>query len=135
MAQSLSPPALPARLHASGLYETVVEHTIKTLVTQVPHPYSHRTRVPRAQARKSHQTFWTYQPCVLAALTPIQVVCIDPKRWPAELMTWELKAGLGLGAHQVRGDKDRCQQSVDISVLAYLLVLRVCQHQMVSGKR
>ena len=51
-----------------------------------------------------------------------------------QLMNWELKSGLGLGEHQVSGDKDRSEQSVGIAVLAYLFVLRVCHHEMVPGK-
>jgi hypothetical protein len=42
-------------------------------------------------------------------------------------MHWELKSGLGLGEHQVSGDKDRSEKSVGIAVLAYLFVLRVCR--------
>ena len=51
-----------------------------------------------------------------------------------EIMHWELKSGLGLGEHQVSGDKDRSEKSVGIAVLAYLFVLRVCHHEIVPGK-
>ncbi len=50
-----------------------------------------------------------------------------------ELMHWELKSGLGLGEHQVSGDKDRSEKSMGIAVLAYLLVLRVCHHEIIPG--
>ena len=70
----------------------------------------------------------------LAALTPGQVVGIYQKCWAIELMHWELKSGLGLGEHQVSGDKDRSEKSVGIAVLAYLFVLRVCHHEIVPGK-
>jgi Transposase DDE domain len=70
----------------------------------------------------------------LAALTPSQVVCIYQKRWAIELLNWELKSGLGLGEHQVRGDTNRSEKSVGIAVLAYLLVIRVCHHESVPGK-
>ena len=49
-------------------------------------------------------------------------------------MNWELKSGLGLGEHQVSGDKNRSEKSVGIAVLAYLFVLRVCHHEIVPGK-
>ena len=42
--------------------------------------------------------------------------------------------GLGLGEHQVSGDKNRSEKSVGIAVLAYLFVLRVCHHEIVPGK-
>src|SRR5262245_62497747 len=51
-----------------------------------------------------------------------------------ELMHWELKSGLGLGEHQVSGDKNRSEKSVGIAVLAYLLVMRMCHHEIVPGK-
>ena len=51
-----------------------------------------------------------------------------------QLMNWELKSGLGLGEHQVSGDTNRSEKSVGIAVLAYLLVLRVCHHEIVPGK-
>jgi hypothetical protein len=70
----------------------------------------------------------------LAALTPSHSVGIDPQRWSVELMHGELKSGRGLGAHQGRGDKDRSEHSIGMAVLASVLVLRVCQHEMVPGK-
>jgi hypothetical protein len=70
----------------------------------------------------------------LAAWTPSQVVCIYQKRWAVEIVHWELKWGLGLGEHQVSGDKDRSEKSMGIAVLAYLLMLRVCHHEIVPGK-
>ena len=51
-----------------------------------------------------------------------------------ELLHWELKSGLGLGEHQVSGDKDRSEKSMGIAVLAYLFVLRLCYHEIVPGK-
>jgi hypothetical protein len=144
-------------------WQTVAEKSRKHLVTPVPHKYSPCTRVPR-EGRKGRKTFWTSSTCLglrhggdvtvvlrkkgrnlgpqhtkilvtnLAALTPSQVVCIDQKRWALEIMHWELQSGLGLGEHQVSGDKDRREQSVGIAVLAYVFVLRVCHHAMVPGK-
>jgi hypothetical protein len=70
----------------------------------------------------------------LAELTPSQIVGIYQKRWTVELLHWELKSGLGLGEHQVSGDKDRSEKSLGIAVLAYLLVLRVCHHEIIPGK-
>ena len=145
-------------------WKTAEEKTIKNLVTHVPHTYYQRTRVPREQARHSRKTFWTFHTRVclrhigevtvvlskrgrnlgpkqtkilvtnLAALTSSQVVCIYQKRWAIELLNWELKSGLGLGEHQVSGDKNRSEKSVGIAVLAYLFVLRVCHHEIVPGK-
>jgi Transposase DDE domain len=144
-------------------WKTAEDKSLKNLVTHVPHKYYQCPRVPR-EGRKGRKTFWTYSTCVclrhvgdvtvvlskkgrnlgpqhtkilvtnLAALTPSQVVCIYQKRWAIEIMHWELKSGLGLGEHQVSGDKDRSEKSVGIAVLAYLFVLRVCHHEIVPGK-
>jgi Transposase DDE domain len=145
-------------------WKTAEEKTIKNLVTHVPHTYYQRPRVPKEPASRGRRTFWTSHTRLslrhvgdvtvvlskrgrnlgpkqtkilvtnLAALTPSQVVGIYQKRWAVELLHWELKSGLGLGAHQVSGDKDRSEQSIGIAVLAYLFVLRVCHHEIVPGK-
>jgi hypothetical protein len=145
-------------------WKTVEEKTLKNLVTHLPHIYYQRTQVPREGAGKGRRTFWTYHTRVclrhigdvtlvlskkgrntgphntkllvtnLAELTPRQVVSMYQKRWAIELMHWELKSGLGLGEHQVSGNKDRSEKSVGIAVLAYLFVLRVCHHEIVPGK-
>jgi hypothetical protein len=144
-------------------WKTVEDKTLKNLVTHVPHKYYQCTRVPR-EGRKGRKTFWTYStglclrhvgdvPVVLskkgrnmgpqhtkilvtnlAALTPSQVVGIYQKRWAIALLNWELKSGLGLGEHQVSGDTNRSEKSVGIAVLASLLVMRVCHHEIVPGK-
>ena len=59
----------------------------------------------------------------LPELTPRHVVSIYQKRWAIELVNWELTSGLGLGQHQVSGDKKRSTNSVGIAVLAYLFLL------------
>jgi hypothetical protein len=144
-------------------WKPVEEQALNNLVTHVPHTYSQGTRVPR-EGRKGRKTFWTSSTCLglrhggdvtvvlskkgrhlgpqqttilgttLAALTPSQVVCLSQKRWAIELMHWELKSGLGLGEHQVSGDTNRREKSVGIAVLASLLVMRVCHHEIVPGK-
>jgi Transposase DDE domain len=145
-------------------WKTAEDKTIKNLVAHVPHTYYQRTRVPRERARHSRKTFWTFHTrlCLrhigevtvvlskrgrnlgpkqtkilvtnLAELTSSQVVCIYQKRWAIELLHWELKSGLGLGEHQVSGDKNRSEKSVGMAVLAYLFVLRVCHHEIIPGK-
>src|SRR2546423_3753148 len=117
-------------------WKTLEEKTLKNLVTHVPHTYYQCTRVPREHGRKGRRTFWTYHTCLclrhvgdvtlvrskkgrnvgphnmkllvtnLAELTPSQGVCIYQKRWAIDLMNWELKSGLGLGADQVSGGKN-----------------------------
>jgi hypothetical protein len=47
---------------------------------------------------------------------------------------WELKSGLALGQHQVRGAQDRSEKSVGIAMLAYVFIVRGCHHEIVPGK-
>jgi Transposase DDE domain len=145
-------------------WKTVEGNTLKNLVTHLPRQYYQRIQVPRETTGKGRRTFWTYHTRVclrhvgdvtvvlskkgrhvsphntkllvtnLAELTPRQVVCIYQKRWAVELVHWELNSGLGLGEHQVSGDKDRSEKSIAIAVLAYLFVLRVCHHELVPGQ-
>src|SRR4029434_8373380 len=145
-------------------WKTVEEQSLKNLVTHVPHTYDQCTRVPRAHAGQGRKTFWTYRTCLnlrhvgdvtvvlskrgrnigpkqtkilvsnLAALQPSQVVGMYQKCWSVEFVHWELKSGLGLGAHQVSGDKDRSEKSMGIAVLAYLFVIRTCHYEIVPGK-
>jgi hypothetical protein len=145
-------------------WKTMEEKTIKNLVTHVPHQYYQRTQVPRETAGKGRRTFWTSHTRLglrhvgdvtvvlskrgrnmgpkqtktlvtnLAELTPSQSVCVYQKRWAVELLHWEMKSGLGLGEHQVSGDKDRSEKSLGIVVLAYLFVLRTCHHEIIPGK-
>jgi hypothetical protein len=145
-------------------WKTVEEKTIKNLVTHVPHQYYQRTRVPRESASRGRRTFWTSHTRLglrhvgdvtvvlsnrgrnmgpkqtkilvtnLAELTSSPIVCIYQKRWAVELLHWEMQSGLGLGAHQVSGDKDRSEKSIGIAVLAYLFVLRTCHHEIGPSK-
>jgi hypothetical protein len=146
------------------IWQTVEEKSIKHLVTHMPHKYYQGTRVAREPGRKGRRTFWTYHTdlCLrhvgdvtlvlskkgrnvgpkntkivvtnLSELIPRHVVSIYQKRWAIELVNWERKSGLVLGGHQVSGDKDRSEQSIGIAVLAYLFVLRVRHHEIVSSK-
>jgi Transposase DDE domain len=144
-------------------WKTVEEKTLKHLVTHLPRMYYQGTRIPREPTGKGSRTFWIYgtRLCLrhvgevtvvlskkgrnvspqhtkilvtnLAELTPRQVVCMYQKRWAIELANWELKSGLGLGQHQVSGERERSEKSVGIAVLASLFLLRSCHHESVPG--
>jgi hypothetical protein len=145
-------------------WKTVADKSIQNLVPQVPPQYNQCPRGPCEPGRKGRKTLWTSSTdlCLrhggdvtvvlsqqgrtrgpqqttilatnLAELTPRQVGCLYRKRWAIAVMHWELQAGWGLGEPQVRGDKNRREQSVGLAVLAYWLVLRICHHEIVSGK-
>lgn len=54
-----------------------------------------------------------------------RILSIYARRWGIEVTIKELKGGLHLGRMQVTGDPDRVARSVALSVLAYLLLLRL----------
>jgi hypothetical protein len=78
----------------------------------------------------------TYRSLIASDLSwrTLDIVQGHSLRGLVELRHWELKSGLSLGEHQVSGDTNRSEKSVGIAVLAYLLVLRVCHHEIVPGK-
>ncbi len=145
-------------------WKTVDEKMIKNLVTQLPRHLYQRTWIPKDIEGQGRKTFWTYGKRLslchvgdvtmvlskkgrnvgpkktkilvtnLLELTPRQVVSIYQKRWAVELVNWELKSGLGLGQHQVRGDEKRSTNSVGVAVLAYLFLLRACHHEIPPGQ-
>lgn len=53
------------------------------------------------------------------------IVAIYQRRWHVELLIWELKSGLGLGQHQVTNHVKRIERSIAISVLAYLMLVKL----------
>ena len=66
--------------------------------------------------------------------TAREVVGIYPNRWSVELIYRNLKSALGLGHHQVRGERDQMEKSFGIAVLAYLLILRLTHQEIIPGK-
>ena len=55
-------------------------------------------------------------------------------RWGVEVTIKELKSGLHLGQMQVTNDKERVMRSVSLSVLAYLLLVRLYGREEASAK-
>src|SRR5256712_11603980 len=118
-------------------WKTVEEKTLKNLVTHLPRQDYQRTQVPRRTAGQVRPNLWIghNRVCLrhvgdvtlvlskkgrnvgphntkllvtnLAELTPRQAVSVYQKRWAIELMNWERKSGLGLGADPVSGDTNR----------------------------
>ena len=63
-----------------------------------------------------------------------QIISVYQRRWSVEIIFKELKSGLGLGEHQVTGDKNRVEKSVGIAVIAYLFLLRARKNDIQPGK-
>lgn len=129
--------------------------SLKALVTHLPRWYYQRIRLPavsgqrsrtvwvfatRAQLRhlgdvtvvlsKRRQTDGPHQTKLLVTNLPEivsarQIVAVYLRRWWVELLFKELKGVVGLGQHQVTKDVGRVERSVAISIMAYLLLLRL----------
>jgi len=61
----------------------------------------------------------------LTGATAGTILSIYARRWGVELTIKELKSGLHLGRMQVTNDKERVARSVALSILAYLLLVRL----------
>ena len=53
------------------------------------------------------------------------IVALFQRRWYVELLIWEMKSGLGMGQHQVTKSVERVERSIAISVLAYLMLIKL----------
>ena len=126
-------------------------------------PNSQRVRVPRLPGTPGCKTFWVYSTrlCLrhvgdvtvvlskrgwnlgpkptkilvtnLDEWTPRQVGGAYQRRGPVEQINRELKADLGLRAHQGRGEEGRIEHSFGIAILAYLLLMRACHQEILPG--
>ena len=70
----------------------------------------------------------------LPNVTAKQVLCIYQRRFLIEVLFKELKSGLGLGKQQVSKNENRITNSIGMSLLAYLLILKLQHKDIVSGK-
>ena len=124
--------------------------TLKNLGAHSPKEHYRRCWVPRKEPRR-RRTDWTYtkRPCLrhigdvtmilskqrrthgpkqtkilvtnLPEVSTRQVVDVYQRRWSVELVFKELKGATGLGQHRVTKAPQRIEQSVAISIMAYLM--------------
>ena len=148
----------------SRTWKTMADKTVKDLVTHLPRCHYKRTWVPRITDLSQRKTYWTYCKSVslsdigdvtlvlsktgrtvspkhtkllvtnLPDTTAREVVGIYQNRWSVELINRNLKSDLGLGHHQVRGERAQMEKSFGIAVLAYLFILRLTPHEIIPGK-
>jgi Transposase DDE domain len=148
----------------SRTWKTIDDKAVKDLVTHLPRcPYK-RTWVPRITDLSQRKTYWTYCQSLslsdigdvtlvlsktgrnvsptntkllvtnLPDATAREVVGIYQNRWSVELLNRNLKSALGLGHHQVRGERDQMEKSFGMAVLAYLFILRLTHPEIAPGK-
>jgi hypothetical protein len=138
--------------------------SLSNLVKHIPRANFAMTWIPRLASNKGRKTFWVFRkrarlrhigdvtmvlsktgPNVspqntkilvtnLVELTARQVLSIYQKRWPIEILFWELKSGMGLGEHQVTKDVDRIEKSIGIAIIAYLVLIRARKADISPGR-
>jgi hypothetical protein len=70
----------------------------------------------------------------LKGVSASRILSIYARRWSVEITFKELKSGLHLGKMQVTRDKERVRRSVSLSVMAYLLLVRLYAKETYSTK-
>ena len=130
-------------------------HSLRDLVAHLPHVYYRKVRLPLVGSRAQYRVFWTFaKPTTLRAVGDVTVVlskrrrndgpkntkvlvtnlpqatahrtaAIYLRRWPVELFFKEWKEVVGVGQHQVTKDAARVERSVAVTLMAYLVLLRV----------
>jgi hypothetical protein len=130
-------------------------HSLRDLVTHLPHVYYRKVRLPLVGSRARYRVFWTFaKPTTLREVGDVTVVLSKrrrndgPKntkvlvtnlpqatahgtvacylrRWPVELFFKEWKGVVGVGQHQVTKDAARVERSVAVTLMAYLVLLQV----------
>jgi hypothetical protein len=148
----------------SRTWKTLEDKAVKDLVTHLPRRHDKRTWVPHITDASQRKTYWTYCTSLslndigdvtlvlsktgrnvspkhtqllvtnLPDATAREVVGLYQNRWSVELINRNLKSDLGLGQHQVRGDRDQMEKSFGIAVLAYLFILRLTHQEVILGK-
>jgi hypothetical protein len=68
------------------------------------------------------------------SVTAREVVGVYLRRWCVELLVKELKGVVGLGQHQVTKQVDRVERSVAVAIMAYLLLLKLCAHDIPADR-
>jgi Transposase DDE domain len=128
---------------------------LRDIVTHLPIHHYRQVRVSPLIPPARHRVFWTFvkqahlrhigdvtvllsrrrrndspkQTKLLVTNLPMAtarlIVAIYLRRWPVEICFKELKSGLGLGHAQVTKDAARVQRSVAVTLMAYLVLLRL----------
>ena len=130
-------------------------HSLRDLVAHLPHAYYRKVRLPLIGSRARYRVCWTFaKPTTLRAVGDVTVVlskrrrndgpqhtkvlvtnlpqatahgtaAVYLRRWPVELFFKEWKGVVGVGQHQVTKDAARVERSVAVTLMAYLVLLRV----------
>jgi hypothetical protein len=139
-------------------------HSLRDLVAHLPHVYYRKVRLPLIGSRARYRVFWTFAKRTalrevgdvtvvlsrrrrnnspkntkvlvtnLPQATAHQTAAIYLRRWPVELFFKEWKEVVGVGQHQVTKDAARVERSVAVTLMAYLVLLRVQAQDIRPGQ-
>jgi hypothetical protein len=139
-------------------------HSLRDLVAHLPRVYYRKVRLPLVGSRASYRVFWTFaKPTTLREVGDVTVglskrrrhdgpqqtkvlvtnlpqatahgtVACYLRRWPVELFFKEWKGAVGVGQHQVTKDAARVERSVAVTLMAYLVLLRVRAQDIRPGQ-
>jgi hypothetical protein len=137
---------------------------IKDVGTQVPRKYFPRPWVPRIPATNGRKIFGRYSKRLglrhlgdvtvvrskpgrnvgpkhtqilvphLPEWTPRSVVFASRRRWAVAPIHRELTSDLGLGEPQGSGEERRIEHSFGMAVMAYVVLIRLCHHELLPGR-
>jgi Transposase DDE domain len=130
-------------------------HGLRDLVAHLPRAHYRKVRLPLVGSRARYRVFWTFaKPTALREVGDVTVVlskrrrndgpkqtkvlvtnlpqatahgtaAVYLRRWPVELFFKEWKGVVGVGQHQVTKDAARVERSLAVTLMAYLVLLRV----------
>ncbi len=130
-------------------------HSLRDLAAHLPHAHYRKVRLPLVATRTRYRVFWTFaKPTTLRQVGDVTVVlskrrrndspkhtkvlvtnlpratahgtvAVYLRRWPVELFFKEWKGVVGVGQQQVTKDAARVERSVAVTLMAYLVLLRV----------
>jgi Transposase DDE domain len=139
-------------------------HSLRDLVAHLPHAHYRKVRLPLIGSRAQYRVFWTFaksttlrqvgdvtivlskrrrndgpkQTKVLVTNLPQATahgtVAMYLRRWQVELFFKEWKGVVGVGQHPVTKDAARVERSVAVTLMAYLVLLRVRAQDIGPGQ-
>jgi hypothetical protein len=139
-------------------------HSLRDLVAHLPRAYYRKVRLPLVGSRAQYRVFWTFaKRTTLREVGDVTVVLSKRRRhdspqrtkvlvpnlpqatahgtvarylrrWPVELFFKEWKEVVGVGQHQVTKDAARVERSVAVTLMAYLVLLRVRARDIRPGQ-
>jgi len=138
-------------------WKDIMGKSLRDLAYYLPRKFFKKTWIPKLPESLGRKVFWYYRVnrCLngigdvtivlskkgrnvgpkgikmlvtnLMYLSERQILCIYNRRWSIEIVFKELKSGLGLGKQQVTKNERRIENSIGVSIVAYLFLIIICK--------